>query len=65
MGNEVFLLIAGYFFIGGLTTAMRGTVEQWQRVPLRDAPYGAWLYMINCVGVDVFLILYAYTKWGG
>lgn len=64
MGNELYLLIAAFFLINGVLSRI-GMTDQEVGTPLYRAPYLVWFYVIDCLLIDVFLVLYALTQWGG
>lgn len=64
MDNEVYLLIAAFFFINGVIQRLAITDRE-VGMPLSQAPYMVWFYVIDCLLIDVFLVLYALTQWGG
>lgn len=65
MNNEVFLLIAGWFFLNAVILACSEGYDAHKRIPLRDAPLRIWMYFIDCIAVDIALVAYALTQWGG
>lgn len=65
MDNEVFLLIAGYFFFNCAMIAMHNDTDLWKRLSIRDLPYNGWLYMIDCIAFDIFIVAYFWTQWSG